>query len=90
MEGKRRKEEACYNEVVMKEGKRREAVEEILGIVGAKEDIQEIKRIGREGDKEGEILLVKLGNEEQKKEVMEVVVLMETWMEEKGWKKWKE
>lgn len=90
MEGKRRKEEACYNEVVVKEGKRREAVEEILGIVGAKEDIQEIKRIGREGDKEGEILLVKLGNEEQKKEVMEVVVLMETWMEEKGWKKWKE
>lgn len=65
-------------------------MEEILGIVGAKEDIQEIKRIGREGDKEGEILLVKLGNEEQKKEVMEVVVLMETWMEEKGWKKWKE
>lgn len=71
----REKEESKKNIIMrgveVKEEKRREAVERVLGMVGAKVDIQEVKRLRGDGDKEGEIILVKLGNEKQKREVME-------------------
>lgn len=70
-EREERRKNVIIKEVEVKEGKRREAVERKLGIVGTKMGIQEIKRIGREGDKEGEMILVKLRNEKQKKEVIE-------------------
>lgn len=42
----------------------------VLDLIGAR-DVGEIKRIERDENKEGEMILVKLGNEEQKKELME-------------------
>jgi len=55
----------------VKEGKRKEAMEEILEIIGAKVEIKEIKRIGEITEKgRGEMLSVKLENEERKWEVM--------------------
>lgn len=57
--------------MVIREGDRRKAVEEILGVVGAKVMVEEIKKIGEVKQKGREMLLVRLGNEEQKWEVME-------------------
>jgi len=54
-----------------KEGKRREAVEEILEVIGAKVEIKEVRRIGEITEKgRGEMMLVKLESEDQKWEVM--------------------
>lgn len=56
----------------VKEGRRREAVEELLNVIGAKVEIKETRKIGRGGEgKEGEIAWVRLGSEEQKREVWE-------------------
>lgn len=72
----REKEERTRNvvirEVEVREGDRRKAVEEILGVVGAKVMVEEIKKIGEVKQKGRKMLLdVRLGNEEQKWEVME-------------------
>lgn len=69
MERKRGKKEEHSEGSGNEEGKRRKAVERILEMVGAKVDIQEGKKLRSEGDKEGEMVLVKLGNEGQKREV---------------------
>lgn len=45
-------------------------MERVLDFIGARVDVEEVKKIGRDGEKEGEMILVRLGNEEQK-EVME-------------------
>lgn len=55
----------------VKEGKRRDAAEEIFKLVGVKVEIKEVRRVGEIREDGKEILLVKLGNEEQKWEVME-------------------
>lgn len=57
--------------VEVKEGRRKEEVERILDAIGAKVEIKEIRRIG-EGTEKGkeEMLLVKLGSEEQKWDIM--------------------
>lgn len=70
-EREERRRNIIMKEVKVKEGKRREAVEKVLGMVGAKIDILEVKRLKGDGDKEGEMVLVKLSNKEQKREVME-------------------
>lgn len=50
-----------------KKGKRKEAVEEIMNEIRVRVDIKEIRRVGERTDKErGEMLLIKLVNEEQK------------------------
>lgn len=69
-ERKERKKNVIMKGVEVKEGKRREAVERVLDFIGARVDVEEVKKIGRDGEKEGEMILVRLGNEEQK-EVME-------------------
>lgn len=48
--------------VEVKEGKRREAVKRVLDLIGARVDVGEIKRIERDEDREGEMILVKLEN----------------------------
>lgn len=53
-----------------KEGKRKEAVEEVLKILRVREDMEEIRRLGGEEERGGEMLLVKLKREEQKREIM--------------------
>lgn len=49
--------------VGMREGRRREATEEVLGVIGEKVEIEEIKRIGgkKVSGKGEEMVLVKLG-----------------------------
>lgn len=71
----REKEERKWNviirEVDVREGERRKAVEEILGVMGVKVEVEEIRKIGEDKGKRRKMLLVRLGNEEQKWEVME-------------------
>lgn len=71
----REKEETRRNvvirEVDVREGERRKAVEEILGVVGVKVEVEKKKKIGEDKGKRREMLLVRLENEEQKWEVME-------------------
>lgn len=66
-----RKRNVIIKGVEIKEGKRREAVEKVLEIIRARVEVREVKRIARDGDREGEMTLVRLGSEEQRKEVME-------------------
>jgi len=53
----------------VKEGKRREAVEEVFERIGARVRIEEVKKLGK-GEGLAEIVCVKLESEEQKREVM--------------------
>lgn len=66
-----RKRNVIIKGVEIKEGKRREAVEKVLEIIRARVEVREVKRIARDRDREGEMILVRLGSEEQRKEVME-------------------
>lgn len=52
----------------IKERKRREAVEEMLKMLGVEVEIKELRRIG--GDEIKEMVLMGTGSEEQKKEVL--------------------
>jgi len=70
-EREERRRNVVIRDVEVKEGGRRKAVEEILGIVGAKVEVGEVKRIGEVKEKGRKMLLVRLGSEEQKWEVME-------------------
>lgn len=55
----------------VKEDKRRETAEKIIKIIEVKVEIKEIRRISEETEKgKGEMLLIKLENEEQKREIM--------------------
>jgi len=65
-EREERRKNVVIKGVEIKEGKRREAVEELMKIIGVKVDIGEVKRIGGEVGKGGESLWVKLGSEEQR------------------------
>lgn len=56
--------------VEVKEGKREEAVEEILECIGAKAKIEEVKRLGRGREGERKTIWVRFQNEEQKRVVM--------------------
>lgn len=51
------------------EGKRREAIEEIMEILGVKIDIKEIKGLGNYIKTRRETLLVRLENGEQRREI---------------------
>lgn len=57
--------------IEVKDGKRREAVEEIFKLLEIKADIREIKGLGGEMGKGKKMLLIKLGCEEQRKEIWE-------------------
>lgn len=49
----------------MKDGKRKEAVEEVMKVLGVRADMEEIRRLGGEEGRGGEMLLVKLKKEER-------------------------
>lgn len=57
-------------EIGVKEGKRKEAVEGIMKDIGVKVEVEEIKKIKENAEKNTRIIWVKLENEEQKKEIM--------------------
>ncbi|RLU19487.1 hypothetical protein DMN91_008044 [Ooceraea biroi] len=65
-----RRRNVVMREVEVKEGKRVEAVREVLERIGAKGEMVECRRIGGDKGKGRERILVKLSNEEQKREVM--------------------
>lgn len=56
--------------VVVKDVKRKEAVEEVMKVLRVKADMEEIRRLGGEEGRGGEMLLVKLKGKEQKREIM--------------------
>lgn len=58
-------------EIKVMEGNRREVVEKIFKSVGVKAKIEKIRKLGRNEKMGTEMLWVKLGNEEQKKEILE-------------------
>jgi len=55
----------------VREGKRREAVEEVLGIMGVKMEIEGIWRVGKGGEEGREIVVVKFRTEKIRNEVLE-------------------
>lgn len=58
-------------DVEVRESDRRKALEEILGVLGMKVFIEGIKKIEEVKEKGSEMLLVRLGNENQKWELIE-------------------
>lgn len=63
-EREERRKNIIIKGVKVKNGRRREAVEEVLKRTGAKADMEEAKKLGGEEGKGGEILLVKLKEKE--------------------------
>lgn len=53
------------------EGKRKEAMEEVLGNIEAKVEIEEVKRLGGKASKRRKVVWMRLKSEDQKREVME-------------------
>lgn len=62
-ENEKRRKNIIIRRVEIRKGKRRKA-EEILKILGAKAEIKEIRKIGEMIEKDGKMMLIKLGNEE--------------------------
>lgn len=70
-EREKRRKNIIIKEAEVKKDKRREAAEKIIKIIGVKVEIKEIRRIGEGTEKgKGEMLLIKLENEKQKREIM--------------------
>lgn len=67
-ERKERRRNSIVKGLEVKEGKKREIVENLLGDIGAEVKVEEISRVG--GGKGKEIWLVRLENDDQKREVM--------------------
>lgn len=66
-----RKKNFIIKGLEVKDGKRSEAVEDLLERIGVKVGIKEAKRIGKNLEKEGEMVWVRLENEGQRKEIWE-------------------
>lgn len=62
-ENEKRRKNIIIRGMEIREGKRKKA-EEILKILGAKTEIKEIRKIGEMIEKDGKMMLIKLGNEE--------------------------
>lgn len=69
-EREERKKNIIIKGLEVREGKRREAVKELLRKVGVDVEIEEIRRVGGGIKDRREMVLVKIAKEEQKKEVM--------------------
>lgn len=70
VERKERRRNIVIREIGVKEGKRKEAVEGIMRDIGVKAEVEEIRKIKENAEKDTRIIWVKLENEEQKKEIM--------------------
>lgn len=68
-EREERKKNILIRGVKIKEEKRKEAVEEIMEVIGVRVTIEVVRKL-RGGEKEGELIWVRLGSEEQRKEVL--------------------
>lgn len=56
-------------EMKVKEGKRKEEIKNVVDGMGIKVEVEEIKRVRNEGERRGEVIVVKLVKEEQKREM---------------------
>lgn len=70
-EREERKRNLLIRGLRVKEGKRKEAVEEIMRDIGAEVEVEEVKRLGGNGKEGKEVVWVKLRDERQRREVME-------------------
>lgn len=66
-----RKRNIIIRGLEVKEGKKREAVEETLERIEVRAEIEEVKKLGRDKDKEREVVWVRL-NEMQRRKVLEM------------------
>lgn len=69
-EREERRKNVIVRGIEVKEGRKQEAVEKMLRVMEARVKIKEIRKLGGEKDKRWEIILMKLENEEQRREVM--------------------
>jgi len=71
---KKEREERRKNVIIkglkVKEGNRREAVEEVLNVLEVRGNIEEVKRVGGDREQDREMVLVRLKIEEQRGEIM--------------------
>lgn len=70
-EREERRKNIVTEEIKVKEGNRKDAVEGILKSIGVEAKIEELRRLGKNEERGTEMIWVKLENEEQKKEVLE-------------------
>jgi len=57
--------------VEVKEGKRREAVHNVMERIGMRVGVEEVRYLAKEKEDNREMVMVKLESEEQKREIME-------------------
>lgn len=69
-EREEKRKNVIIREMEVSEGRRKEMAEEIIKRTGAKVSIEEVKRIGGDREKDRETVLVRLGSEEQRREVL--------------------
>lgn len=69
-EREEKRKNVIIREMEVSEGRRKEMAEEIIKRTEAKVSIEEVKRIGGDREKDREIMLVRLGSEEQRREVL--------------------
>ncbi|KAL6420868.1 hypothetical protein ACFW04_014384 [Cataglyphis niger] len=68
-EREERRKNVLIKGVEIKEGRRKVAVEELLGSIGVKAEIEEVRKIGGDGKGGRQMIIVRLKNEEQRMEV---------------------
>lgn len=69
-ERKERRRNIVIRGLKVREGRRREAVEEVLEKIGVEVEVKEIRRVESSTGEGREIVLVKLANEEQRREIL--------------------
>lgn len=69
-EREERKRNVAIKGLKVEEGKIREEIEEVMREIGARVNIKEMRKVGAGRGDKGEIVVVKLGNENERKEIM--------------------
>ncbi|KAL6417092.1 hypothetical protein ACFW04_012988 [Cataglyphis niger] len=90
-EREERRKNVLIKRVEVKEGRRRVAVEELFDSIGIKAEIEEVRKIGGNVEEGREMMVIRLKNEDQKREVWNKKKLLkgrkERILEDGTWKK---
>lgn len=69
-EREKRRKNIIIRGVEVKEGKKKEVIERIMKDIGADVRVKEIKRLGRDREKDRKMVWLRLEDEEQRREVL--------------------
>lgn len=69
-EREERRTNIIIKEVEMKEGKKREVLEDVLRVIGVKAEIEEIRKLEGQKAKDREMLMVKIKDEARKRVII--------------------